>query len=123
MRLSALPQRVGKFMLTLAVCWQVLLVGMPLAMASEDHGSWESICSMDGAKTIWVDSDSDSENDQASPSADICRLCILSHSVLITDTFQVEAVSSDYLKVTIAFNDADLNRAWSDQARGPPRPL
>ena len=108
-------------MLTLAVCWQVLLVGMPLAMASEDHGSWESVCSMEGAKTIWVDSDS--ENNQASPSADICRLCILSHSVLITDTFQVEAVSSAYLKVTIAFNDADLNRAWSDQTRGPPQPL
>ena len=110
-------------MLTLAVCWQVLLVGMPVAMASENHGSWESICSMDGAKKIFVDSDSDSENDQASLSADMCRLCTLSHSALITDTFQVEAESSAYLEVAITFNDADLNRAWSDQARGPPQPL
>ena len=110
-------------MLTLAVCWQVLLVGMPVAMASENHGSWESICSMDGAKKIFVDSDSDSENDQASSSDDICRLCVLSHSVLITDTVQVEAESSTYSKVTISFNDANLNRAWSDQARGPPQPL
>lgn len=113
--------RYGKWLLALAMCWQLLLVGMPVAMAETSQGSWESLCSFSGMTKVWVDTDQDA--DDAISMSDDCRVCSLSQHLIINtlDVFEVDKhlIGHD----VFTFNDINLNRSWSDQARGPPQQL
>ena len=113
--------RYGKLLLALAMCWQLLLVGMPVAMAEVSQGSWESICSMSGMTKVWVETDQDS--DEVSLMSDDCRVCSMSHHLMATTQVVFQISKAAITHDVIAFNDINLNRSWSDQARGPPLEL
>jgi hypothetical protein len=113
--------RFSRLLLTLAVCWQLLLIGMPLAKGAASEGAWEPICSISGMSKVWVNSDKDSNNGVTVH--DECRICLLSHHLMATNELNLTGQHSKVPYQSIVFNSSYLNRIWSEQATGPPQPL
>jgi len=113
--------RFSQYLLALAVCWQLLLIGMPLAKGAASDGTWEPICSISGMSSAWVDSDKDA--DEGVAVHDECRICLLSHHLMATNEFKLTGQHAKEPHQSIVFNSSYLNRIWSEQATGPPQPL
>ena len=114
----------SRWLLALVVCWQAMLMGMPLAQAkaAAGDGQWESICTMQGSSQVWVansDADGDSPHSQ---SANDCQLCTMSHTGIAPPAvfdFKVHRVAGAEVG-QLAFTAVYLTRAWSEPATGPP---
>ena len=122
----AARQRFSRWLLVLVVCWQAMLMGMPLAQAkaAAGEGQWESICTLQGSSQVWVaESDTDSEP-QAKPDGRY-PLCLMSQTGIAPPPvfdFNVHR-SADAEVGQLAFTAVYLTRAWSEPATGPPSQL
>ena len=119
-------QRFSRWLLLLVVCWQSMLMGMPLAQAkaATGEGQWETVCTMQGSSQIWV-AGSDS-GDQPQATADgHCPLCVMSQTGIapppVFDFNVHRAVGAEVGQ--LAFTAVYLTRAWSEPATGPPAQL
>jgi hypothetical protein len=120
-------QRLSRWLLMLAVCWQALVVWMPVAQAkaAAGDGQWETICTMQGGAQIWVaDSETDGDQPQAKPGGH-CPLCLMSQTGIAPPL----EVSVNVHRIAGAevgqfdFTAVYLTRAWSEPATGPPPQL
>lgn len=121
-------QRFSRWLLALVVCWQALIVTMPVAQAkaAAGEGQWESVCTMQGSSQVWVaGSDADTDTDsQAKPSGH-CPLCLMSQtSIAPPSVFDFNVHRAAGAEVgQLAFTATYLTRAWSEPATGPPSQL
>ena len=113
--------RFSRCLLAIAVCWQLLLIGMPLAKGAVNEGAWEPICSISGMSKVWVNSDKNA--DEGVTVHDECRICLLSHHLMATNEFKLTGQHAMEPHQSIVFNSSYLNRIWSEQATGPPQSL
>lgn len=122
-------QHCSRWLLVLVLCWQSLMVYMPVAQAktAAGEGGWETICTMNGSAKVWVaaSGDADSESESGSheaKSGSHCPLCLMSTAGLAPPPAHgglLEASLGD-VRIQFIFNSSFLTRAWSEQARGPP---
>ena len=118
-------QRFSRWLLVLVLCWQGLMLYMPVAQAktAAGEGGWETICTMNGAAKVWIAADADSEGEShEATGGGHCPLCLMSsaglapppvHNSVLEPGLGAEAIQ-------LVFNASYLTRAWSEQARGPP---
>jgi hypothetical protein len=117
-------QRFSRWLLVLVLCWQSLMVFMPVAQAkaAAGEGGWETICTMSGSATVWVAADSDDENTHEASASGHCPLCLMSNAGLapppVHNPLLEAGLSAE--DIQLVFNASYLTRAWSEQARGPP---
>ena len=116
-------QRLSRWLLALVVCWQALVMFMPLAQAkaAAGDGQWETICTMQGSSQVWV-AGIDAEGEPESKSGGHCPLCLMSQTGIAPPTiFDFKIHQSAGAKVgQLAFTAVYLTRAWSEPATGPP---
>ena len=116
-------QRFGRWLLLLLVCWQALLIFMPIAQAkaAAGDGRWENVCTMQGSAQVWV-ADSDDEGESQMKSGGHCPLCLMSQTgIAPPTTFDFKMHQSAGVEVgQLAFTAVYLTRAWSEPATGPP---
>jgi hypothetical protein len=124
------PQRqrlkISRWLLALVVCWQALVMFMPVAQAkaAAGEGQWETICTMQGSSQVWVaDSDANDEH-QAKPGGH-CPLCLMSQTGIAPPTiYDFKMHQSAGAEVgQLVFTAVYLTRAWSEPATGPPSQL
>lgn len=122
-------QRLSRWLLALLVCWQALLIGMPVAQAkaAAGDGRWESVCTMQGISQVWVadqQSDADGDQPQMKPGGH-CPLCMMSQTgIAPPPIFDFKVHQSAGAEVgQLAFTAVYLTRAWSEPATGPPPQL
>ena len=119
-------QRFSRWLLALVVCWQAMLLGMPLAQAkaAAGDGRWETICTMQGSSQIWV-ADHDADGESQAQSGNHCPLCVMSQSgIAPPPLFDFNVHRSAGAEVgQLAFTAVYLTRAWSEPATGPPSQL
>ena len=119
-------QQFSRWLLALAVCWQALVMFMPVAQAKAvaGDGQWETVCTMQGSSQVRVaGGDVDSEP-QAEP-AEHCPLCLMSQTGIAPPTdldFKVHQSAGAEVG-QLAFTAVYLTRAWSEPATGPPAQL
>lgn len=116
----------SRWLLVLVVCWQALVMFMPVAQAkaAAGDGSWETICTMQGSSQVWVAGDDDDQDTQAQPSGH-CPLCLMSQTgIAPPPVFDFKVHQSAGAEVgQLAFTAVYLTRAWSEPATGPPAQL
>ena len=120
-------QRLSRWLLALLVCWQALVVLMPVAQAkaAAGDGRWESVCTMQGSAQIWLaDGDIGGDQPQAKPSGH-CPLCLMSQTGIVPPpVFDFKVRQSAGAEVgQLPFTAVYLTRAWSEPATGPPSQL
>ena len=127
---TAARQRFSRWLLVLVVCWQAMLMGMPLAQAKAvaGGGQWESICTLQGSSQVWVagsDVDGDADGEPQAQAGGHCPLCLMSQSgIAPPPVFDVNVHRSAGAEVgQLAFTAVYLTRAWSEPATGPPSQL
>lgn len=119
-------QRLSRWLLALLVCWQALLVWMPVAQAkaATGDGRWESVCTMQGSSQVWVaDQDSNANDEQQQMNAGgHCPLCLMSQTgIAPPPIFDFKVHQRAGAEVgQLAFTAVYLTRAWSEPATGPP---
>jgi Protein of unknown function (DUF2946) len=121
-------QRMSRWLLVLAVCWQGLMIYMPIAQAktAAGEGGWETICTMSGASKVWVESEADRGSDShESQSGSHCPLCLMSNAGLAPPPEHASWLERRLSESScqFEFNTSFLTRTWSEQARGPPASL
>lgn len=116
-------QRFSRWLLALAVCWQALVMFMPVAQAkaAAGDGQWETVCTMQGSSQVWV-AGSDAENDTQTKSGGHCPLCLVSQTgIAPPPIFGFKVHQSAGVEVgQLAFTAVYLTRAWSEPSTGPP---
>ena len=119
-------QRFSRWLLVLVLCWQSLMMFMPVAQAkaAAGEGGWQSICTMQGTSDVWVAGD-DAGREEQPKSGDHCPLCAMSHNGIAPPTiFDFKVHQSAGAEVgQLAFTAVYLTRAWSEPATGPPAQL
>ena len=119
-------QRFSRWLLVLVVCWQAMLLGMPLAQAkaTAGDGRWETICTMQGSSQVWV-ADHDADGEPQAQSGNHCPLCVMSQTgIAPPPLFDFNVHRSAGAEVgQVAFTAVYLTRAWSEPATGPPSQL
>ena len=123
---AAARQCFSRGLLVLAVCWQAMLMGMPLAQAkaAAGDGQWETICTMQGSSQVWV-ADQDADGEPQVTSGNHCPLCVMSQTGIAPPPvfdFNVHRVAGTEVG-QLAFTAVYLTRAWSEPATGPPAQL
>ena len=117
-------QRFSRWLLVLVLCWQSLMMFMPVAQAkaAAGEGGWETICTMSGSATVWVAADTDEEKTHEASASGHCPLCLMSSGGLAPPPVHnpVLEPSTGADDIQLVFNASFLTRAWSEQARGPP---
>ncbi len=116
-------QRLSRWLLVLVVCWQALVMFMPVAQAkaAAGEGQWETICTMQGSSQVWVAGD-DADNEPQTKSDERCPLCLMSQTGIAPPAFfdfkmhQTAGAEVGQLVFTAVY----LTRAWSEPATGPP---
>lgn len=124
-------QRMSRWLLALVICWQALVMFMPIAQAkaAAGDGQWETICTMQGSAKVWVaasDINADANGDQPEAQAnEHCPLCLMSQSGIAPPAvFNFNVHQSVGAEVgQLAFTAFYLTRAWSEPATGPPTQL
>ena len=119
-------QRFSRWLLALVVCWQAMLLGMPLAQAkaAAGDGRWETICTMQGSSQVWV-ADHDADGEPQAQSGNHCPLCVMSQTGIAPPPlfdFNVHRRAGAEVG-QLAFTAVYLTRAWSEPATGPPSQL
>ena len=113
----------SRWLLALVVCWQALVMFMPVAQAkaAAGDGSWETICTMQGSSKVWV-AGGDADTDHEKPSGGHCPLCLMSQTGMAPPpVFDFNVHQSAGAEVgQLVFTTAYLTRAWSEPATGPP---
>ncbi|MGV0954275.1 MAG: DUF2946 family protein [Fluviibacter sp.] len=119
-------QRFSRWLLLLVVCWQALLMLMPVAQAkaAAGEGGWESICTMQGSVQVWVDGDSVDE-EPSTVAQGHCPLCLMSQTGIAPPaSFNIKIHRTTGTEVgQLVFTSFYLTRAWSAPATGPPATL
>lgn len=117
-------QRFSRWLLVLVLCWQSLMMFMPVAQAktAAGEGGWETICTMSGSATVWVAADTDDEKTHEASASGHCPLCLMSNAGLAPPPVHSPVLEpgSSAEAIQLVFNASYLTRAWSEQARGPP---
>ncbi len=115
-------RRFSRWLLVLVLCWQALVMFMPVAQAkaAAGDGSWETICTMQGSSQVWVAGDG--AEDEPPATSGHCPLCLMSQTGIAPPSvfdFKVhQAAGADVGQ--LAFTAVYLTRAWSEPATGPP---
>lgn len=116
-------QRFSRWLLALVVCWQAMLLGMPLAQAkaAAGDGRWETICTMQGSSQVWV-ADHDADGEPQAQSGNHCPLCVMSQTgIAPPPLFDFNVHRSAGTEVgQLVFTAVYLTRAWFEPATGPP---
>lgn len=118
--------KLSRWLLVLVVCWQALIMFMPVAQAkaAAGDGSWETVCTMQGSSQVWVAGD-DADVDTQAQSGGHCPLCLMSQTGIappaVFDFKMHQAAGAEVGQ--LAFSAAYLTRAWSEPATGPPAQL
>ena len=119
-------QRFSRWLLALVVCWQALVMLMPVAQAkaAAGDGQWETVCTMQGSSNVWV-AGNDAESDTQAKSDGHCPLCLMSQTgIAPPPVFDFKMHQSAGAEVgQLAFTAVYLTRAWSEPATGPPAQL
>jgi hypothetical protein len=121
---NAKRQRFSRWLLVLVLCWQSLMMFMPVAQAkaAAGEGGWETICTMNGSAQVWVAAESSDEESHAATASEHCPLCLMSSNGLapppVHNPVLEPGVGAE--ETQFVFNASYLTRAWSEQARGPP---
>ena len=116
-------QQFSRWLLALAVCWQALVMFMPVAQAKAvaGDGQWETVCTMQGSSQVWV-AGNDAESDTQTKSGGHCPLCLMSQTGIappsVFDFKMHQAAGAEVGQ--LAFTAVYLTRAWSEPATGPP---
>ena len=119
-------QRFSRWLLALVVCWQALVMLMPVAQAkaAAGDGQWETVCTMQGSSNVWV-AGNDAESDTQAKSGGHCPLCLMSQTGIapppVFDFKMHQAAGAEVGQ--LAFTAVYLTRAWSEPATGPPARL
>lgn len=118
-------QRFSRWLLVLVLCWQSLMVYMPVAQAktAAGEGGWETICTMNGSVQVWVNGEGDAESgSHEAKSGGHCPLCLMSTAGLAPPPVHGSLIEARVGEVRsqFEFNTAFLTRTWSELARGPP---
>lgn len=119
-------QRFSRWLLALVVCWQALVMFMPVAQAkaAAGDGQWETICTMQGSSQVWV-AGGHADSEPQEESAQHCPLCLMSQTGIAPPTIfdlKVHQVAGAEVG-QLAFTAFYLTRAWSEPATGPPAQL
>ncbi|MFZ9616563.1 MAG: DUF2946 domain-containing protein [Fluviibacter sp.] len=122
---NAKRQRFSRWLLVLVLCWQSLMMFMPVAQAkaAAGEGGWETICTMNGSAQVWVAADADTEGEtHDATGGGHCPLCLMSSAGLAPPPVHKAFLESGLgvQDIQLVFNASYLTRAWSEQARGPP---
>lgn len=122
---NAKRQRFSRWLLVLVLCWQSLMMFMPVAQAkaAAGEGGWETICTMNGSAQVWVAENTDTEGEtHDATSGGHCPLCLMSSAGLAPPPVHKAFLESGLgvQDIQLVFNASYLTRAWSEQARGPP---
>ncbi len=122
---NAKRQRFSRWLLVLVLCWQSLMMFMPVAQAKAvaGEGGWETICTMNGSAQVWVAADTDAEGEaHDATGGGHCPLCLMSSAGLAPPPVHKAFLESGLgvQDIQLVFNASYLTRAWSEQARGPP---
>ena len=119
-------QRLSRWLLALVICWQALVMFMPVAQAkaAAGDGKWETVCTMQGSSQVWV-AGNDAESDTQTKSGGHCPLCLMSQTgIAPPPVFDFKMPQSAGAEVgQLAFTAVYLPRAWSEPATGPPAQL
>jgi hypothetical protein len=121
-----LRMTLSRWLLALVVCWQALIMLMPVAQAkaAAGEGNWETICTMQGSSQVWVTGD-DTGSDSQAKSGGHCPLCLMSQTGIappsVFDFKMHQAAGAEVGQ--LAFTAVYLTRAWSEPATGPPAQL
>jgi hypothetical protein len=119
-------QRLSRWLLALVICWQALVMFMPVAQAkaAAGDGKWETVCTMQGSSQVWV-AGNDAESDTQTKSGGHCPLCLMSQTgIAPPPVFDFKMHQSAGAEVgQLAFTAVYLTRAWSEPATGPPAHL
>ena len=116
-------QQFSRGLLALVVCWQALIMFMPVAQAkaAAGEGQWETVCTMQGSSQVWV-AGNDAESDTQAKSGGHCPLCLMSQTGIappsVFDFKMHQAAGAEVGQ--LAFTAIYLTRAWSEPATGPP---
>ena len=119
-------QRFSRWLLALVVCWQALVMLMPVAQAkaAAGDGQRETVCTMQGSSNVWV-AGNDAESDTQAKSGGHCPLCLMSQTGIapppVFDFKMHQAAGAEVGQ--LAFTAVYLTRAWSEPATGPPAQL
>ncbi len=118
-------QRFSRWLLVLVLCWQSLMMFMPVAQAkaAAGEGGWETICTMNGSAQVWVAADADTEGEtHDATGGGHCPLCLMSSAGLAPPPVHKAFLEAGLgvQDIQLVFNASYLTRAWSEQARGPP---
>ena len=116
--------RLSLWLLALVVCWQALIMLMPVAQAkvAAGDGHWETICTLQGSAQVWAATGSDADSDHEKPAGGHCPLCLMSQTgiappaVFNVNTHQTADAQLGQLTLSAVY----LTRAWSEPATGPP---
>ncbi len=116
-------QRLSRWLLALVVCWQALVMFMPVAQAKAagGEGQWETICTMQGSSQVWV-AGNDADSESQTKSNEHCPLCLMSQTGIAPPAvfdFKVHQTAGAEVG-QLAFTAVYLTRAWSEPATGPP---
>ena len=116
-------QRLSRWLLALIVCWQALVMFMPVAQAkaAAGEGQWETICTMQGSSQVWV-AGNDADSESQTKSNEHCPLCLMSQTGIAPPAvfdFKVHQTAGAEVG-QLAFTAVYLTRAWSEPATGPP---
>ena len=119
-------QRLGRWLLGLVICWQALVIFMPVAQAKAGagDGQWETICTMQGSSQVWV-AGGDADSEPQAESAQHCPVCLMSQTGIAPPAIfdlKVHQVAGAEVG-QLAFTAVYLTRAWSEPATGPPAQL
>ena len=122
---NAKRQRFSRWLLVLVLCWQSLMMFMPVAQAkaAAGEGGWETICTMNGSAQVWVAADPDTKGGtHDATGGGHCPLCLMSSAGLAPPPVHKAFLESGLgvQDIQLVFNASYLTRAWSEQARGPP---
>lgn len=113
----------SRWLLALVVCWQALVMFMPVAQvkAAAGDGSWETICTLQGSSQVWVAGDEADDEPEAKQGGH-CPLCLMSQTgIAPPPIFDFKMHRSAGAEVgQLAFTAVYLTRAWSEPATGPP---
>ena len=118
--------KMSRWLLALVVCWQALVMFMPVAQAkaAAGDGSWETICTMQGSSKVWVAGE-DANSDHEKSAGGHCPLCLMSQTGMAPPpVFDFKVHQSAGAEVgQLVFTAVYLTRAWSEPATGPPSQL
>ena len=118
-------RRYSRWLLVLAMCWQALMLYMPIAQAktAAGEGGWETICTMSGTAKVWIEAEGDAgSGSHEAQNGSHCPLCLMSNAGLAPPPEHASWLEGrlSESRYQFEFNTTFLTRTWSEQARGPP---